>query len=105
MFIELSLQQCKKDDYADSEKVKIHNKAVGKLSKLKDEIITSESEDMMQILLLHNDSRVKINAAQFCLEQQILIDSAKNALQEVFNKEIDLSLIFSAKQLLKQYTN
>ena len=38
LFIELSLQQCKKDDYADSKKVKMHNKAVEKLSKLKDEI-------------------------------------------------------------------
>ena len=33
LFIELSLQQCKKDDYADSEKVKIHNKAVGNYQK------------------------------------------------------------------------
>jgi len=105
LFIELSLQQCKKDDYGNPESVRIHNKAVGKLSVLKTQINITESKEEFKTLLLHNDSRVKINAAEFCLEQQILIDNARNSLQEVLDTETDSTLIFSAKQLLKQNIN
>ena len=104
LFIELSLQQCKKDDYADSKKVKMHNKAVEKLSKLKDEITVIESEEILKILLLYNDSRVKINAAQFCFEKQVLIEDAINSLNEVVKTEKDTTLNFLAKMLLKNET-
>lgn len=105
LFIELSLQQCKNEDYGNSKSVKIHNEAVEKLSKLKTQINITESKEEFKTLLLHNDSRVKINAAQFCFDQQILIYNAKNALQEVLNNETDSTLIFSAKQILKQNIN
>ncbi|MBR3809511.1 MAG: hypothetical protein IKK46_04325 [Clostridia bacterium] len=105
LFIELSLQQCKKDDYADPKKIKIHNKSLEELLKLKAEINITESEDMMQTLLLHNDSRVKINASQCCMEKYILVEQAKATLENVIKTEVDSTLIFSAKQLLKQYTN
>ena len=82
----------------------MHNKAVEKLSKLKDEITVIESEEILKILLLYNDSRVKINAAQFCFEKQVLIEDAINSLNEVVKTEKDTTLNFSAKMLLKNET-
>ena len=103
LFIELSLQQCKKDDYGDSKKVKLHNEATEKLTRLKMQMSDIETKEML-MLLNYNDSRVKINAAQFCFEKQVLIEDAINSLNEVVNTEKDTTLNFSAKILLENGT-
>ena len=55
LFVELSLQQCTKNDYANKLKVKKHNEASKKLKKLQDEMKQNVSEDVLYLLLYHED--------------------------------------------------
>lgn len=103
-FVELSLQQCTKNDYADKLKVKKHNTASKKLKKLQDEMKQSVSEDILHVLLNHEDDRVKVNAASFCLQSEILIDQAVFTLKRIIDVSDDSTICFSAKMLL-QNTN
>ena len=101
LFIELSLQQCSKIDYSNKEKVKIHNSASKKLRKLQEEMKHSLSEEMLCKLLRHEDDRVKINAAYFCLRSEILIEQANLTLKKVVEASDDPTLCFTAKMLLE----
>ena len=99
-FIDLCLQQCKKDDYADKEKVKAHNSAVNKLYKLQMKMKETDCEEILKMLLSHEDDRVKISSAAMCLQERILVDTATLTLKEIVNASRDSILAFSAEMLL-----
>ena len=101
LFIELSLQQCTKSDYANKEKVKIHNLAAKKLRQLQEEMKLSLSEEMLRKLLRHEDDRVKVNVASFCLQSEVLVEQAVLTLKKVVEASDDPTLCFTAKMLLE----
>ena len=103
LFIELSLQQCTKNDYANQRKVKKHNAASKKLNKLQDEMKQNVREDILYRLLNHEDDRVKVNAASFCLQSEILFGQAVLTLKKIIEGSDDPTICFSAKMLLQKY--
>ena len=105
LFIELSLQQCTKNDYANKLKVKTHNAACKKLRQLQAEMKENVSEEMLHMLLNHEDDRVKVNAASYCLQMKILVEQAILALKKVIDISDDSTICFSAKMLLQNENN
>ena len=85
---ELSLQQCTKNDYANKLKVKKHNTAYKKLKLLQDEMKQIDNEEMLHLLLNHEDDRVKINAASFCLQICVLVEKDDMYFLIEFEKRI-----------------
>ena len=103
LFVKLSLQQCTKDDYADKIKVKSHNVASDKLIELQNEMSQDNNEELLFMLLNHEDDRVKVNAASFCLQFEILVEQAILTLKKVIDDSDDSTICFSAKMLLQRY--
>ncbi len=103
LFVELSLQQCTKNDYANEQKVKKHNAAAKKLNKLQDEIMKNISNDTLCALLNHEDDRVKVNAASFCLDSKVLVEQSILTLEKIIADSDDSTICFSAKMLLQKY--
>ena len=102
-FLKLSLQQCTQNDYMDKAKVKKHNTASKKIHKLMDEMEPITCENIMYILLNHEDDRVKVNAASLCLKSGVFVDQSVLALNKIINVSNDPTLRFSAKLLLQSY--
>lgn len=102
-FVELSLQQCLKNDYADSEKIRRHNAASKKLLALQEEMKKNADEKVLYALLTHEDNRVKINAASFCLQLGLLTEPSVLALKKVADDSGDSVIRFSAKMLLQTH--
>ncbi len=98
-FIELSLQQCKSDDYKNDLKVKLHNRATRLLQSKMKEI---NDQCTLLELLSHNDDRVKLNASLRCIQLNILVEKNIDVLNRIINTSEDSSIRFSAKMLLKQ---
>lgn len=105
MFIELSLQQCTKNDYANKLKVKAHNAASKKLKLLQTEMKQNDSEEVLCMLLKHKDDRVKVNAASLCLQMNVLVEQAVLVLQKIIDVSADSTICFSAKTLLQSVNN
>ncbi len=103
LFVELSLQQCAESDYADKAKVRRHNAAYKKLYKLQDEMKRNMSEDEWLMLLNHEDDRVKVNAASFCLQCGVLGGQCVQTLKNVAEASGDSIIRLSAEMLLKKY--
>lgn len=103
LFVKLSLQQCTKDDYADKIKVKSHNAVSDKLIELQNEMSQDNNEELLLMLLNHEDDRVKVNAASFCLKFKILVEQAILTLKKVIDYSDDSTICFSAKMLLQRY--
>lgn len=60
-------------------------------------------EDTLYMLLNHEDDRVKINAASFCLRSQILATQSVLTLEKIMNTSDDATIRFLAKMLLQKY--
>ena len=103
LFVELSLQQCTKSDYANKLKVQKHNAASKKLNKLQDEMMQNISNDTLCALLNHEDDRVKVNAASFCLKSEVLVEQSILTLKKIIADSNDSTICFSAKMLLQKY--
>lgn len=103
LFVELSLQTCTKNDYANKLKVKKHNAALKKLNKLQDEMKQNVNEEIWCALLDHEDDRVKVNTASFCLQSKILVEQAALALEKVIDVSDDSTICLSAEMLLQIY--
>lgn len=101
LFVELSLQQCTKNDYANKLKVKKHNAVAKKLNKMQDEMMQNISDDMLCMLLNHKDDRVKVNAASFCLHSKVLVEQSILTLKKIIADSDDSTICFSAKMLLE----
>lgn len=105
LFVELSLQQCTKNDYANKLKVKAHNTASKELRQLQDEMKQIDSEKILCMLLNHKDDRVKVNAAALCLQMNVLVDNAVLALKKIIDVSNDATMRLSAKMLLQSVNN
>lgn len=104
-FVTLSLMMCSKSDYNDLNKVKKHNKALSKLAELTQSIDINDNIDVLNLLLLHEDSRVKINAASLCIEKHVLTALSTKVLSQIIDSCDDSTMCFSAKMLLKSFKN
>ena len=62
-----------------------------------------KSEDVLYLLLNHEDDRVKVNAASFCLQSEILINQAVLTLKKIIDVSDDSTICFSAKMLLQKH--
>ena len=103
LFVYLSLQQCKRSDYADKQKVKRNNVAFTKLNSIQKELRQNFGEEQWCALLNHEDDRVKVNAAVFCLKFKLLIEQAVLTLETVRDSSDDSTISFSAKMALQLY--
>ena len=103
LFVKLSLQQCTENDYADKAKVRRHNAAFKKLYKLQDETKRNMSEEALLILLNHEDDRVKVNAASFCLQWGILVGQSVQTLKKAADTSGDRTIRLSAEMLPQKY--
>jgi len=101
LFIDLSLQQCLKDDYTDKEKVKAHNKASKKMRQLQKEMKQNDCSDILCDLLEYQDDRVKVNAVFLCLQMDIHREKASQTAREIIVGSSDSTIIFSAKTALQ----
>ena len=102
-FVKLSLQQCEKDDYKNKLRVKEHNAASKKLKQLYAEVReldSDESDKILHRLLLCDDNRVKLNAATLCLQMNVMISEAVEALNSIIKESNDAALCLSAKMVL-----
>ena len=102
LFVELSLKQCTKDDYADKAKIKMHNIASEKLNQLQVEMKHDCADEVVCKLLSHEDDRVKINAASLCLRMDTLVDQAMQVLKNIIDNSSDSTMCFAAKMLLAE---
>lgn len=100
-FVELSMQQCTKNDYADKNKVKVHNEASKKLLQLQEEMKKIDYLEILQDLLNHDDDRVKINAASFCFRMNVYREKVVNVLKSIINTSNDNTIRFSAEMILE----
>lgn len=100
-FIQISLQQCSVKDYGDPRMVEKHNAAEKKLEALKREIIKNQGEAIFAELLLHENARVRLNAASCCISENIFTPQAHRALQAIIRTADDQSIRFAAKMLLR----
>lgn len=101
LFVELSLQQCTKNDYANKLKVTAHNTASKKLKQLQAEMKQNNGEEILCMLLSHEDDRVKINAASLCLQMNVHVDQAVFVLKNIIDFSADSTMCFSAKMILQ----
>lgn len=102
LFVELSLQQCAKNDYKDKSKVNAHNIAFTKLERLKRKIREGQNEDILLKLLSHEDNRVKINAASLCLQMNVFLEQSVTVLKKIITDSDDSTICFAAKMILKE---
>ncbi len=102
-FVELALQQCRKSDYADKQKVKRNNVAFTKLNSMQEEMRQNFGEEQWCALLNHEDDRVKVNAAVFCLKFKVLVEQAVFTLEKIKDGSDDSTISFSAKMTLQLY--
>lgn len=102
LFVQLSLQQCTKNDYCDKQKVKAHNIASKNMQMLQDKMKQIDCIDLLNALLCHDDDRVKINAASLCVQMPILIETASLTLKNIIRTSNDSTISFAAKMIMKQ---
>lgn len=103
LFVKLSLRQCTESDYADKAKVRRNNAAYKKLYKLQDEMKRNMSEEALLMLLNHEDDRVKVNAASFCLQLGVLCGQSVQTLKKAADASGDRTIRLSAQTLLQKY--
>ena len=103
LFVELSLQQCTQNDYVNKRKVKARNAASKKLNELQGEMMRNMSDDTLCALLNHEDDRVKVNAASFCLNSEVLVEQSILTLEKIIAGSDDPTICFSAKMLLQKF--
>lgn len=103
LFVELSLQQCTQNDYVNKRKVKARNAASKKLNELQGEMMRNMSDDTLCALLNHEDDRVNVNAAAFCLNSEGLVARSILTLEKIIADSDDSAICFSAKMQLNKY--
>ena len=96
-------QNFNKNDYGNKLKVKKHNAAYKKLNKLQDEMMKNIGDDALHALLNHEDDRVKVNAASFCLNSKVLVEQSILTLKKIIAGSDDPTICFSAKMLLQKF--
>ena len=54
-------------------------------------------------MLNHEDDRVKVNAASFCLNSEVLVEQSILTLEKIIAGSDDPTICFSAKMLLQKF--
>ena len=60
-------------------------------------------DDALHALLNHEDDRVKVNAASFCLNSEVLVEQSILTLEKIIADSDDPTICFSAKMLLQKF--
>ena len=60
-------------------------------------------DDALHALLNHEDDRVKVNAASFCLNSEVLVEQSILTLEKIIAGSDDPTICFSAKMLLQKF--
>ena len=103
LFVELTKQLCRKEDYADRRNIKRHNAATDKLFKLRDEMKRANQLDLLLELMTHDYDRTRTYAATFCLHLDFHTQEAIAVLEEASHTASDSTVRFSAKMVLREY--
>ena len=74
-----------------------------KLNELQGEMMRNMSDDTLCALLNHEDDRVKVNAAAFCLNSEVLVARSILTLEKIIADSDDSAICFSAKMQLNKY--
>ena len=61
------------------------------------------SDDTLCALLNHEDDRVKLNVASFCLNSEVLVEQSILTLEKIIADSDDSTMRFSANMLLQKY--
>lgn len=101
LIVELSLQECKKEDYCDKKKHRAHNAAALKLFKLRPEMKQCDCDEILRKLLSHEDDRVRYSAGGICLYNDVLINEAEAVLKKLMESSSYPLLRFHAELSLK----
>lgn len=87
----------------DRKSVKIHNDAVTELEELGKDILNSGETDLFYQLMDHDDVRVSLYSAAFCLRWELLYEKAINTVKHIADFCKDAEHSFSAKELIWRY--
>ena len=60
-------------------------------------------EEILYALLNHEDDRVNVSVASFCLQSGILVEQSVPKLKRIIDISDDSTICFSAKMLLQKY--
>lgn len=101
LYIEYCNKLCFENDYNDKKKLKAHNASMEKLEILHREMLRFDCSEIMLELLRYDDERVRLNAAAFCIKNEIHPSLSRKVLLHISEKSSDASLGFSAKMVLK----
>ena len=91
------------EDYGSRERLRKHNNAMYKLSKLYHEIESIEDKSFLFKLLQSDDSCVKINVAAHCLGLGVYVKDALAVLKKESKNKQNRLLAFNAKSCLEVY--
>ena len=100
-FIQLSQQQCVKQDYENPSRVREHNLAFRRLQQLQAEMLQEDCTSVLKRLLSHGDPRVRIHAAAMCMRTGLLSEQARAVLEHIAACDADTTMAFSAQMLLE----
>lgn len=100
LYVGNCLKLCLQDDYGNRKKLRAHNKAMDNLAKLEAEMTPS---DFLR-LLVHEDERVRLNAAAACVRRKLCYDEAVATPEEVEAHSPDGTLSLAAKMVLRTMT-
>lgn len=91
------------EDYGSKERLRKHNNAMKKLSKLYYEIKELDDKSFLLELLQCSDSCVRINVAAHCLGLGIYVKEALAVLKKESRNKQNRLLAFNAKSCLEVY--
>ena len=91
------------EDYGSRERLRKHNNAMDKLSKLYHEIENVDDKSFLFEVLQSDDACVKINVASHCLGLGIYVKEALAVLKKESKSKQNKLLAFNAKSCLAVY--
>lgn len=107
-YAKLYIQYCSsllvdKDDYADKQKLKIHNSAAKKLNTICEELRVDipYATELLSDLLENENEQVKLTVASHCLRLDICKDRAVNVVADIQKHTSNKFHAFDAEIILK----
>ncbi len=104
LFVTYSMSLCSQEEYSNKQRIREHNASMKKLLCLQAEMDKEIEKhlDMLIRLLVHNNEKVRINAAEYCLKKNVYKKEAVDTLNNIAKFSLDMTLAFSAKTILDQ---
>ena len=97
-FVTICEKTCSADEFKSKKRRTEHNAAMTSLEKLKKKMFV-EQEHCLSIavaLMQHDNEKVRINAAAYCLEANISVETAKQVLLDIYRNSSDRILSYNA---------